>query len=129
VFINRLVVLFSLLASLGFAATWSGGLVDAKCYAAEERNVNPTDTETSVDRDGAQELRYCRPRLKTKSFTIVQFDGQSVNLDSAGNAKALELVQQALQKTKKIRFLHVTVTGEMVGKAIRVDSISETPGR
>ncbi|MGP0076723.1 MAG: hypothetical protein ACLPWF_32825 [Bryobacteraceae bacterium] len=124
VFTIRSVVLLSLWAGLGFAGTWSGHLVDAKCYAAEERNVNPTDTETYVDRDGMEELRYCHPRLKTKSFTIVQFDGQSVNLDPAGNAKAAELVQKA----GKRHFMYVTVTGEMTGKTIKVDSISETPG-
>jgi hypothetical protein len=117
---TRLVALLALSSALSFADVWSGSLVDAKCYAAEERNVNPTDTEIFVDRDRAYEIRYCSAKPKTKSFAVVSFDGNSVNLDSAGNAKASELVQSM----GKIHPMHVLITGEMVGKAIQVDSIT-----
>jgi hypothetical protein len=40
----RLTALFCWSAVLGLAGSWSGNLVDSKCYASEERNVNPTDT-------------------------------------------------------------------------------------
>ena|SRR5579862_3468655 len=76
----EVVSLLCLSSALCFAESISGVLVDSKCYAAEERNVNPTDTETYVDRDGNFEIRYCHPREKTKSFTVVPPDGQSFEL-------------------------------------------------
>jgi hypothetical protein len=112
-------------ATLCLAEAWSGNLVDSKCYASEERNVNPTDTEICVDRDNSYGIRYCSARPKTKSFAIVQSDGQSFRLDAAGNAKASELVQ----KIGKKQFIAVTITGEMNAKAIRVSSISSANGR
>jgi hypothetical protein len=104
----------------GFAATWSGSLVDSKCFAASERNVNPDDTLTAVDRDQNQEIRYCSPDLKTKSFAIIQTDGISFALDSAGNVKAVEFVRKAGRKPR----IAVVVTGELKDRTIRVDSIS-----
>ena len=121
----RSAALFSLSTALCLANSWSGHLVDSKCYAAEERNVNPTDTEIYVDRDRNFEIHFCSPRPKTKSFAVVQSDGESIELDSAGNAKASEIVRNA----GKRRPFAVAITGEMVGKAIKVDSISETPRR
>jgi hypothetical protein len=111
-------------AGVALASTWSGSLVDAKCYASEEFNTNPTNTLKNVDSDRAQEIRACRPKQKTKSFTLVQVDGQSVNLDDAGNAKAADLVRTA----GKPRYLYVTVTGEKTGQVIKVESIAQPPG-
>jgi hypothetical protein len=117
----RLVAVLFLASVSCLAGTWSGALVDAKCYDTEERNVSPTDTLTAVDRDKSWEIRYCSPRAKTKSFEFVrQDDGQSFKLDSAANAKAAEL----FQKTGKKRFFAVNITGEMSGDTIKVDSVS-----
>jgi len=68
-------------------------LVDSKCDDNEERNVNPTDTETCVDGDKDPAIRYYSPRAKTKSFAVVQHDGLDFKLDSIGNEKAIELVR------------------------------------
>jgi hypothetical protein len=116
----RLASCLYLSSMLSLAGSWTGSLVDSRCYENEESNVNPTDTLTSVDRDRDREIRYCAPRAKTKSFTIVQRDGSSLKLDPGENSKALELVQKA----GKRRFFNVTVTGELNGKTIKVDSIS-----
>ena len=116
----QVVSLLCLSSALSFAETVSGVLVDAKCYAAEERNVNPTDTETYVDRDGNLEIRYCHPRLKTTSFAVVTPDGQSFVLDSAGNAKAVELVR----KTGKKQGYEVAIAGGVSKHTIQVESIS-----
>jgi hypothetical protein len=115
----RVAVLFGWSAMLSLAESWSGSLVDSKCYASEERNVNPTDTLTYVDRDGNLEIRYCSPGKKTKSFALVLPEG-SFNLDMAGNAKAAELVRKIGRRSP----LAVVIRGEMAGKAIQVDSIS-----
>jgi hypothetical protein len=119
-FCLRIAALFCFSSALMFAETWSGSLVDSKCFAREERNVNPTDTLTHVDRDVNLEIRFCSPRRGTKSFALIQSDGTIFPLDSAGNAKAVELVQKTGRKSP----LHVTIGGEMAGKAIGVDSIS-----
>jgi hypothetical protein len=102
-----------------FAGSWSGVLVDADCYAREERNVDPKNTTFDVDRDRDLEIRYCLPSPKTKSFAVVQFSGQSFKLDSAGNAKAAEIVPKTTKKSR----IHVTVTGQMVKNVVSVDSI------
>jgi hypothetical protein len=112
--------LLYLSAALLPADNWTGFLVDARCYGARERNVNPTDTLTAVDRDQNSELRYCAPSVKTKSFALVQQDGSSFTLDSAGNAKANELVRKA----GKTSWLIVAVSGEAKKHTITVDSIS-----
>jgi hypothetical protein len=116
----RLAVLLFLAAAPGFAATWSGSLVDSKCFAASERNVNPNDTLTAVDRDQNQEIRFCSPASKTKSFAIIQSDGLSFAFDVAGNAKAAEFVRNVPRKPR----IAVVVTGELKDGTIRVDSIS-----
>ena len=117
----RLAVLLFLVSASGFAGTWSGSLVDSKCFAASERNVNPDDTLAAVDRDQNQEIRYCSANSKTKSFAIIQADGLSFALDSAGNAKAAEFVRNASRKPRRIA---VVVTGELNNRTIKVNSIS-----
>lgn len=116
----RLTLVALVSAGLSMAGTWSGSLVDAKCYESEERNVNPTDTLTAVDRDVNMELRFCSPRTKTMLFTLVMPDGESFRLDAAGNAKATELVRKE-GKTPRLR---VAVMGEAVKHTIQVESIS-----
>jgi hypothetical protein len=44
-------------SALSFAGSWRGTLVDSRCFGSEERNVNQTDTLTSVDRDQNREIR------------------------------------------------------------------------
>jgi hypothetical protein len=117
---TQLLALLSLSAALGFAESLSGILVDAKCYGSEERNVNPTDTLTNVDRDRNLEIRFCHPRAKTKLFAVVTEDGLSHKLDSVGNMKAAELVRTSGKKSH----LEVNVAGETNKDTIRVDSIS-----
>lgn len=116
----RAAALFCLSCSLGVAGSWSGFLVDGPCFENRERNVNPTDTLTAVDRDQNSELRYCAPSLKTKSFALVEQDGSIFTLDSAGNARVLELIRKAARTS----MLVVAVTGEAKKNTITVDSIS-----
>ena len=102
------------------AETWTGYLVDSKCYASEEQNVDPHDTETLVDRDKDLEIRMCTPNAHTKLFAVVVEDWTSFPFDAAGNAKAAELVR-ALGKRRSIR---VSVTGERQKKTVNVDSLA-----
>ena len=116
----RAAALFSLFSAPVLAESWTGTLVDSRCYDNRESNVNPTDTLTYVDRDKNSEIRYCAANTKTKTFEVVLQDGLSLRLDPAGNAKAAELVRMT-GKTKS--FLFVTVTGERSKGTVTVDSI------
>jgi hypothetical protein len=117
---TRIAALICLSAAFSFAESWSGSLVDSGCFSARERNRNPTDTLIYADRDTNEEIRYCSPSAKTKSFAVVQPDGTILELDSAGNAKAAELVRSTGRRSR----FSVAVTGEMRGRTLRVDSIS-----
>jgi hypothetical protein len=117
----RLSVVLVFASAAAFPATWSGVLVDSKCYAAEERNVNPHDSLTAVDRDKYQEFWYCSPTKKTRSFAVVQNDNAVVPLDPAANPKIEEVVRQAGKQSP----FAVTVTGEQSDRLVRVDTISK----
>ena len=116
----RFAMLLGLASTACFAETWSGPLVDSKCYGAEQRNVNPTDTQTAVDVDRGYEIQYCSPTRKTKRFAIVGPEGERLKLDDAGNTKAADLVRSAKKRTP----FAVTVTGVRAGNRVQVDSIT-----
>ena len=115
----RLAVLVNLAGATGLAANWSGILVDSKCYESRERNTNPTDTLTNVDRDRGLDAWYCSPGRKTTTFLVVEEDGSSFKLDTAGNAKAAELVRSAGKKPS----YRVVVTGTKSKGTVTVDAI------
>jgi len=115
--ILRLTVLSSLASVLGFAAQWSGALVDSDCYAATQRNAShehPGSTDTK------RPIRYCSPNEKTKSFSVVPPHGTTLSLDSDGNEKAHDLV---LKEGKKSPFM-VSVTGDETQGTLKLDTIS-----
>jgi hypothetical protein len=115
-----LVAAFGMAPAAGMAQSWSGLLVDSKCYDAEERSVNPNDRLTHVERDQNLEIRMCAPKTNTKSFAVVEHGEDSFKLDAAGNARVSEL----LKETGKKSFHEVTVVGEMENNTPVVDSIS-----
>lgn len=115
----RVLILLCCSCAAGLAGTWSGTLVDAKCWGFSERNVNPRDTLTFVDRDRNLEVRMCRPGAKTKSFAIVPGDGVDLGLDAAGNAKAADLVRRMGRQSP----FRVNVTGDLSKNTIAVTSI------
>ena len=116
----RLTALAFLSSAFALAESWSGALVDSRCWDAAENNTR--DTSVYVDRDGNLELRLCSPGAKTKSFAVVLPDGFNLKLDAAGNARAAELVQKTGGKSP----VTVAITGETSGHTIKVDSISRT---
>jgi len=110
--------LFCLASHLGFSATWSGILVDARCFESAQDNHNVSDSP--VLQDVGLEIRLCSPKAKTHSFAIVRPDGGSLAFDSTGNTQAAELVRQGVKKSP----WYVTVNGEMAKKTIAVTSIA-----
>jgi len=115
----RLVVFLLLASTPAWASSWTGVLVDSKCYAGEQRNVNPTDTSLA-DRDMDLELRYCSPTPKTKTFAVVLQDWSSLQFDSAGDAMSGALFRKAGQKP----YFSVVVTGERTRATLAVKSIA-----
>ena len=122
----RWIIPLLLAASPAFSATWTGYLVDSRCYAAEERNVNPSDANPHADSDMDHEIRYCAVKPKTREFALVDADWSRLRFDAAGNAQAAELAR----KTANTRFLRVDVSGELNKDTISLKSISvAAPGK
>ena len=122
----RVTMLLSLILCLGsvvgLSETWTGVLVDSKCYDSEQSNVNPFAASPYVASDRDLDIRLCHPRAhKTKFFAVVLQDGESFRLDPVGNAKAADLVTSA---GKRPHYIDVAVTGEMSQGTVKVDSIS-----
>jgi hypothetical protein len=116
----RLGALACLSSALGLAESWSGTLVDSRCWDHEENNTR--STSVYVDRDRNMEVRLCSPKANTKSFALVLPDGYNLKLDAAGNAKASEIFQSTGRKSP----VTVAINGDARNKAIKVDSISAT---
>lgn len=109
----------------GLAQSWSGTLVDSKCYDSEERSFNPFDISPNLDRDKDQEIRRCTPNSKTKTFAVVEQGGQATfKLDPFGNERAVALVRKYGREFGKKSLREVTITGERKGDTILVHSIS-----
>jgi hypothetical protein len=115
----RLTLLACLASLPGLAANWRGALVDAKCYASMQRNVNPAETHPAST-DTGRAIRYCSPNQKTKWFAIVQQDGVVLSLDPTGNQKAAAL----FLKVGKRSPYPVHAKGEKSGDTLNIDEIS-----
>jgi hypothetical protein len=116
--IVRLAGLLALFSTLGTAETWSGALVDAKCYGWFRGNSR--SSLQFVDRNTAWMISYCAPSLKTGCFEVVPEDGGTFPLDSYGNAQAWALVRKIGRRS----ILVVQVNGEKKGKDILVSSLT-----
>lgn len=114
----RILSLLCLASGLGFAGTWSGNLVDARCYQALASNHNVSDSP--VLQDVASEVRYCSPKASTHTFAVVRSDDEAIALNSTGNAQAAQLVRQSPKKAP----IYVVVNGEIRDHRITVNSIS-----
>jgi hypothetical protein len=119
--LTRLAVVVCLTSVAGFGESWSGWLVNSRCYDALESNKNPQDTSSYVDRDRGAEIEYCTPNAKTKFFAVVLVnDGERLTFDSVGNAMAAALVPKA----GKSSFVRVEVMGQRKNNKIAVQSVS-----
>ena len=116
----RLLSLSCLMAGSVSAGTWSGTLVDARCYESAKNNHNVYDS--TVVRDVRLDVKLCAPKAKTRSFAIVQLDGEDIAFDSAGNAQAAQLIRHGAAESPIL----VVVNGEVNKKTIAVASIVQT---
>jgi hypothetical protein len=113
----RFAFLFTLTSVLSFAESWSGALVDTKCYAIAQNNVSHGHPGST---DKKRAVRSCSPNEKTTSFSVVPQVGMAINLDTYGNEKARELV---LKEGKKSPFM-VSVTGDKTEDTLKLSTIS-----
>jgi hypothetical protein len=116
-FHSRIAVFLCLAPTLSFAESWTGVLVDTKCYDTAARNVNPWEPY----HDQAMDVRLCRPTGRTKTFAIVQQDWTRLKLDSSVNPQAAEIVRNA---DKKHSYWGVVVTGEKTKDTVKVETIA-----
>ncbi len=112
---TRLPFFLLCVSSVALADGWSGALVDRGCYTSEQQNVT-----RNVNHDRSAEIDRCAPTAKTTRFTVVDRNGQSFNLDDAGNANAAKLVSERHVRGR----LAVTVTGRKSGETVIAESIA-----
>lgn len=107
---KKLVVILILvvLAQFASAQTWEDAtLMDAMC-----------STKMKANPDAHQ--RSCALQCSKAGYGILTADGSFLKFDSAGNAKAVEL----LKSTTKTDHLRVKVSGDRQGDELAVQSIS-----
>jgi hypothetical protein len=117
----RLASLLLCVSTVGFASTWSGFLVDSRCYTTEQANVSQDAPLGS--RDMSRQIRTCTAKSGTRHFGVVPADWKGLRFDGKGNSQAARLVQ----KRRKGTVMKVTVAGVRQGNTIKVASVSGVP--
>lgn len=100
---RKFVLAFSAITCSVFAGTWSGTVVDVMCKG----------------KDLASHTKECALGCSKSGYGLVTSDGKFLKFDEKGNAKALA----AIKKSTKESDLKATVTGNMNGDVISVDTI------
>ena len=114
----RLACLSCILSVPGLTATWSGWLVNSRCYSSLDSNRSDVPSFVNWDQMGA--IRYCSPNHKTKSFAIVGQSGVSMRLDPIGNEKAIGL----LRNVENTSLFTAEISGDAIRHTINVHSLS-----
>jgi hypothetical protein len=126
----RLASLLFCLATVGFAETWSGYLVDSRCYARAQTNTSNDEISTAGS-DMRFIMSQCAATHRTTHFALVFKDWTSMKLDEAGNERAATVVSKGNRKN----LYCVTVTGSRVRrrriatKTLAVASVRKVPRR
>lgn len=114
----KLAALVFCMSAAGLAESWSGLLVDGRCWTSSQTNVS--EDTTSPNRDMSFDVRACRPTDDTKKFMFVSSDWRGFKLDPAGNARAAQLIGNG----QSHRAIHVSIKGALSKRTIRVTSMS-----
>jgi hypothetical protein len=115
----RFAALLLFLSTAGFAGTWSGFLVDSRCWTSRQNNV--TVESTTVARAMNADVRFCSPTHHTKRFAVVLYDWRKLRFDPTGNARAAQVVANAPERSS----YDVIVQGLLSDKkTIKVGSLS-----
>jgi hypothetical protein len=106
------------IASAGLSETWTGLLVDSRCWMSRQTNVS--SDVTTPGRDMALDVRACSPTLDTKKFLVVLYDWRALRLDPKGNVRAAQLAREGKSRPG----IHVSVKGVLKRRTILATSIS-----
>jgi hypothetical protein len=110
--IAKLVLALGVFATLGYAESWTGKLIDAACHDRSQQNP--------ADPNSKSEIASCEASGSTTSFALQTADGKVYKLDAAGNAKA----STALKGNPANKAPSAEISGSMEGQTVKVDSIS-----
>ena len=114
----KTLLMFGTLMCLGtalcLADSYNGKLVDSNC--TDRQRAQPQDSQK-----GPQSA--CTPTRSTTNFGVQTRDGQTMKLDSTGNAKAAEMMHSRTGGGSNSGGILVTITGTPEGSVLRVDTI------
>jgi len=118
--ILTLLTIPALFATLAFAESWSGALLDASCY--DKQAQQPTEKQGP-----AQSYDQCAATSSTSNFALHTSAGKVFKLDSAGNSKASSAFKNRAERSAPgqtaSKAVMATVEGSESGGTIKVDKI------
>jgi uncharacterized protein YaeQ len=110
-------------AAMSYAANWNGKLLDASC---SDKNASTTQLDKKAQEKLAQ---TCAATASTTNFAVLTSEGKIYKLDSAGDTKAASELKSGTLKPDKDGDIHVSVSGNMKGDTVDVDTISAGKSR
>jgi hypothetical protein len=125
---NRLAIcgLIVTFAALGYAAEFSGKLLDAACYDQAMQNAPPPDINAKSDvpvRTPYDVAETCAPTALTTTFAFMNLDGKIYKFENASNRKAESAVQNGALVRDKQGYMRVKISGEIRGNEVMVRSV------
>jgi hypothetical protein len=100
---KQLATLLVMAATITYAGSWTGKLVDAACKVSNQDDPS---------------MASCPVTAATNLFAIELPDGKVLILYASGNEKAADAIKD-IQKTD----LHATITGSLDGQMVKVEKI------
>lgn len=125
---NKLVIcgLTVTFAAMGYAANFSGKLLDAACYHQAMQNAPPPDINSKSDvpvRTPSSVAETCAPTALTTTFAFMNLDGKIYKFENAGNRKAESAVQNGALVRDKQGDIKVKISGDIRGDEVMVRSV------
>jgi hypothetical protein len=113
-------------AALGYAADFSGKLLDVACYNQAMQNAPPPDINAKSDvpvRTPYNISETCAPTALTTTFAFMNLDGKIYKFDNAGNRKAESAVQNGALVRDKQGDVRVKISGDIREDEVMVRSV------
>ena len=117
-------IAFCFAAALSYGANWNAKLLDSSCADKSAQSSQTTDKKTREKLS-----QTCAATASTTDFAIMTSDGKIYKLDSSGNSKAASAFKSGAFKPDKDGDIHVSVSGNLQGNTVSVDSISSGKSR
>ena len=124
-----LAVFASAFSAVGFAADWTGTLLDSACHDRQQQPAQqqPTQQQPAPQANQSKSDASCMATGQTTSFAV-NVAGKVYKLDAAGNTKAAAALKSRADRTapgKQPSSSDITakVVGTESGGTIKVDTI------